>query len=301
MSDSSAPPVRDRPLLSFFLFTVVAFLITWGTGMLVVLSTHSSLVNGAQPVAHPIPLPFPVAIALVLIGGYGPALAAVIVTAWESGRAGVRELLRQFRRWRVGWIWFATALLGPALLGLIALGLTVVFGGAAPAHWFGFPPARDFAGWAVGPWGEELGWRGYAQPRLQRRWGAFATSLLVGAIWWTWHHWPMATPAGGSLSYWFAHFGPSGAFLVFELANSVLMAWLYNSTGGSLPVAWAAHVGLSLGGNLVHINPHPFGFFLLVFWTAAALVVFLNGPRTLSRSRRDAAPAGSGPDNPARV
>jgi hypothetical protein len=248
-----------------------------------VFSSHSELVNNVQPVAHPIPLAFPLAIFLVVIGSFGPALAALMVTALDTGRTGVRDLLGQFRRWRIGWIWFATALLGPALLALIALALSIVFGATTPTHWFGFPAAREFAGWAFGPWGEELGWRGYAQPTLQRRWSAFQASLLVGSIWWTWHHWVMATPASSSLSYWFAHFGPSGAFLAFELANSVLMAWLYNSTGGSLPIAWAAHVGLSLGGQLVHVNPYPFGFFLLVFWIAAASVIVVNGPRTLSR------------------
>lgn len=288
MRSSQSTQTVDHPLLSFLLFSVLAFLITWGTGTAVVFSTHSEMVNGAQPPAHPVPLPFALVVLLLLIGAYGPACAAVIVTWWESGGEGVRNLLRQFRRWRIGWIWFVIALLGPALLGLTALIATSIFGLFTPASWFSFPPAREFAGWAFGPWGEELGWRGYAQPKLQRRWGAFATSLLVGLVWWTWHHWPMATP-GAPVKYWVTHFGPSGAFLVFELANSVLMAWLYNSTGGSLPVAWAAHVGLSLGGQLVHMNPHPFGFFLVVFWTAALLVLWVNGPRTLSRIANRAA------------
>ena len=282
MQSVSASRIGGHTIATIFLFFALAFLITWGTGMVVVFSTHSQLVNNVQPVAHPVPLAMPLAIFLVVVGSFGPALAALIVTALDTRRTGVRDLLRQFRRWRVGWIWFATALLGPALLALIALALSVAFGGTAPAHWFGFPAAREFAGWAFGPWGEELGWRGYAQPTLQRRWSAFRSSLLVGTMWWTWHHWVMATPASSSLSYWFAHFGPSGAFLAFELANSVLMAWLYNSTNGSLPIAWAAHVGLSLGGQLVHINPYPFGFFLVVFWVAAVLVIVVNGPRTLS-------------------
>jgi len=275
--------IGGYPIVKIFLFFALAFLITWGTGMVVVFSTHSELVNNVLPVAHPIPLAFPLAIFLVVVGSFGPALAALIVTALDMRRAGVRDLLRQFRRWRVGWIWFATAFLGPTLLALIALALSVAFGGLPPARWFGFPQAREFAGWAFGPWGEELGWRGYAQPTLQCRWSAFRSSLLVGTMWWTWHHWVMATPASSSLSYWSAHFGPSGAFLAFELANSVLMAWLYNSTNGSLPIAWAAHVGLSLGGHLVRINPYPFGFFLVVFWMAAVLVIVVNGPRTLSR------------------
>jgi hypothetical protein len=69
----------------------MAWLITWGTGLTVVLSTHFDLVHGAHRVAHPIPLALPIAIILVLIGGYGPAMAALLVTAVESGRPGVRS------------------------------------------------------------------------------------------------------------------------------------------------------------------------------------------------------------------
>src|SRR5215470_11905194 len=97
-------------------FVSVTFLITWATGMVVVFSEHAELVNGAHRIQHAIPLPLPLAVVFVIIGGWGPGLAALAVTAWESGLAGVRELLQQFRRWGVGPVWFAIALLGPALL-----------------------------------------------------------------------------------------------------------------------------------------------------------------------------------------
>ena len=129
-----SPQERTRTFLSILLFAALAFLITWGTGMAVVLSTHADLVNGARQVQHPIRLPLALAITLIVIGGYGPALAAIAVTAWHSGRSGVRDLLSQFRRWRVHPIWFAAALLGPALLGLISLCLTSLSGASTPRH-----------------------------------------------------------------------------------------------------------------------------------------------------------------------
>jgi hypothetical protein len=142
-------------------------------------------------------------------------------------------------------------------------------------------PSPRLVGLAVGPWGEELGWRGYAQPQLQRRIGALGASLVVGTIWSVWHYWPVLTPAGGSLREFIS---PAfGTWLAYELANSVMMAWLYNSTGGSLPIAWAAHAGLSLGQNLVNKHPIPFGSFVLTFWVAAALVVIRYGAQNLSR------------------
>ena len=267
----------DRPIGDTALFGILAFLITWGTGMLIVFSTHANLVNGAHPVQHPIPLPGPLAIILVMIGAFGPFLAAVAVTWWRSGRPGARELFAQFRRWRVHPAWFVAAFLGPAFLGLVALCVTALLGGPTPAHWFTLPRPRLLAGWSVGPWGEELGWRGYAQPQLQKRLGALGASLVVGTMWSLWHYWPIATPAGGSLMELFQ--APFLTWLTYELANSVMMAWLYNSTGGSLPVAWAAHVGLSLGQNLVDKHPIPFGSFVLTFCAAAVVVVLVNGSR----------------------
>jgi membrane protease YdiL (CAAX protease family) len=260
-------------------FFALTFLITWGTGMIVVLSRHSELVNGARRIQHPFPLPLPVAIIFVIIGGWGPGLAAIISTAWDRGRAGVRELFGQFRRWNIHPAWFAIALLGPAALGLIALIVTALAGGVTPQHWFLVPSPRLF-GLAVGPWGEELGWRGYAQPQLQKTVGAFWASLVVGTIWSVWHYWPVLTPAGHPGELLSSAFG---TWLAYEVANSVMMAWLYNSTGGSLPIAWAAHAGLSIGQSLVDKHPIPFGSFVLTFWAAAAIVVLRYGPQTLAR------------------
>ena len=79
--------IGGHRIVKIFLFFGLAFLITWGTGMVVVFSTHSELVNNVQPVAHPIPLAFPLAIFLVVVGSFGPALAALIVTALATGGA----------------------------------------------------------------------------------------------------------------------------------------------------------------------------------------------------------------------
>jgi membrane protease YdiL (CAAX protease family) len=248
----------------------VTFLITLGTGILVVLSNHAQLVNGARPIRHPLVLPMPIAVTLIVLGGWGPGLAALAVTAWESGGPGVRELLQQFRRWRVRPIWYVAALLGPAMLGLVALALSALAGGATPDRWFS-PPRARLLSLTAGPWGEELGWRGYAQPQLQQGIGPVWASMVVGTIWSVWHYWPVLTPAGGHL----IEFVSAGflTWLAYELANSVMMAWLYNRTGGSLPIAWAAHAGLTLGQNLVNSHPIPFGWFVITFWAAATLTI----------------------------
>jgi membrane protease YdiL (CAAX protease family) len=237
------------------------------------------MISGVPIPPRAIPIPWPIAIVLQIIGAFGPFLAAIVITAFRSGRSGVRALLRQFGRWRVPPMWYAIALLGPALLGLIALSIDALTGRATPARWFLVPRAARFAGWTVGPWGEELGWRGYAQPTLQQRFGAAGAAVFVGTVWSLWHYWPVFTPAA-SLKQLIA--APFGIWLLYEIANSVVMAWLYNSTGSSLPIAWAAHVGLSLGQNLVNSHPIPFGSFVIVFDLAAIAVVLAYGPKRLS-------------------
>ena len=98
---SEHPDDTKRAATRTVRFTALTFLITLGSGIVVVLSDRAQLVNGARPFQHPLSLPMPIAVALIVVGGWGPGLAAIAVTAWESGRPGVRELLRQFRRWRV--------------------------------------------------------------------------------------------------------------------------------------------------------------------------------------------------------
>lgn len=266
---SKEPSTRGKsaeyPLADTALFAGFAFLITWRTGMAVIFSIHANLVNGADQVEHPIPLPLPVATSLVIIGAFGPFLAAVAVDRVTFRPGWCARAIRSVR-----------ALARPP--GVVCYGaprprfprsggtLCRCFGWRSNAKTVvSLPRLVHFAGWSVGPWGEELGWRGYLQPVLQKRLGALGASLVVGTMWSLWHYWPVATPAGGSLMELLQ--APFLTWLTYEVANSMMMAWLYNSTGGSLPVAWAAHVGLSLGQNVVDKHPIPFGSFVLTFCT----------------------------------
>ncbi|MFG3340120.1 CPBP family intramembrane glutamic endopeptidase [Glycomyces sp. NPDC048151] len=175
----------------------------------------------------------------------GPFAAAFIVTAAADGRAGVRGLLRDLVRWRVGLRWYAVAAIGlPAVLMLCAL----PFSGGPGA----FRPDPGALGeWAVafvlvlvvgGPLGEEPGWRNFATPRLQERFGPVAGSLVLGVVWGLWHM-PLFlvegyNHAGGDLA---ATVLPYLVFLGFTTAIAFLFTWLYNRSDGSGPVAIVAH------------------------------------------------------------
>ena len=123
--------------------------------------------------------------------GYTPTLSALLVAGLFPGGGGARSVLRQVRIWRVGSSWYAIAAFGPAVLFLLDEAVYLVLGGSPPRHWIVLPPVSGFfpgslffsvMGVLAGTIGEEFGWRGFAQPRLQKRYGALKASILIGLV-----------------------------------------------------------------------------------------------------------------------
>src|SRR5437588_10772117 len=182
---------------------------------------------------------------LKLLAEFGPAIAALIVTAAVNGKAGVRTLLGRVRKFRVNPWWYVLVLLGPAVLQLMSIGAFVLLGG--PGGQFQFPglvlPIILTIGIVLSV-GEEIGWRGFALPGLQSRSNPLVASLIIGALWALWHV-PGDITNLGLLSL------PSTyiAFLWFlglTITGSVLMAWVYNRTEGSLLLMALFHLGLTV-------------------------------------------------------
>jgi membrane protease YdiL (CAAX protease family) len=182
-----------------------------------------------------------------LLGTFGPSLAALLVTAATSGRRGLRALLARLAIWRVGVGWYAVALLWPAAHSLATTGVHVLLGAAPPDFaqppvlWlYPAPPELFAAGsWPLLPFvfiqsllsssslGEEPGWRGFALPRLQARFGALGASLVLGVLWGVWHL-PLALTRGDPTEGTF-----SGWYLLGSTGDAVLYTWLFNATGGA--------------------------------------------------------------------
>lgn len=190
---------------------------------------------------------------LPYVGAFaGPSLAAFTITWRLAGKEGVRVLCRRYLLWRVGLRWYLVALvLIPAFVSLGILTLP----GAAPSY-TGEPPLQITAAFLTrlvlfgiigGPLAEEPGWRGFALPLLQDRYGPLKGSLLLGTVWAFWHL-PLfltASEGGGrgvapaDVILLFAQFAPA------TVAFTLVLTWLFNRTNRSLLTAILAHAALN--------------------------------------------------------
>jgi membrane protease YdiL (CAAX protease family) len=156
-----------------------------------------------------------------------------------EGLAGLARLGRRLIKCRVNWIWYAAAIGLPLLVHAVAIGLNMAAGAPAPS-------GAQFQSWYAvlllfglgmvnpleGPLGEEPGWRGFAQPRLQSKWSPLASAALLGILITGWHL-PLV-------------FMPQFDLGLPDIASTVVVtfwyAWLFNRTGGSVLLTIIAHV-----------------------------------------------------------
>lgn len=219
----------------------------------------------------------PVSAMLVLLGLWGPALAAGVVLGITRGGAGVRELLRRLLIWRVGARWYAVVVGLPIVLAGTVVALHLLLGGV----WAFRPVANPLLMLVLALLvvGEELGWRGFALPRLQARYSGLVASLILGVLWAAWHLGNAAIP--GLERYWHAF----GAFCLWVIAQTVLFTFVANHTRGSVLLAWLFHAAINVSGGVFAL-PDPVRQWWLsaaVYGAAALAVVLLEGPGLLRR------------------
>jgi uncharacterized protein len=251
--------LRRYPLVAYF---VLAYVLTWWVYPLLRFS------------------PF-----LGLFGLFGPALAAIIMAAAIAGRSGVKDLLRRLVRWRVGARWYLIAFAVPALLTLLAAGLNVALGGSTSIQ-FGTLTIFEFVIFVLVV-GEELGWRGFALPRLLEKRSALVASLILGVLWGLWHLPTFVVP--GTPQYG----RPFVAFVLMTTAYSVLITWIFVHTAGSVLIATLVHGAINFfhGFFLGGVDPaRQYWLMAAVYGAAAIVLAVVLGPslqrRTIRAGRR---------------
>jgi len=220
----------------------------------------------------------------MLVTSCSPSLAALFVVLIYPGAEGLRSVFQQLGMWRVPTIWYVIALIGPVLLLLAAKTLNAARLGRVPTQWMVLPSFSGLGGLAFIIFGslfaEEPGWCGFAQPRLQVRYGALATSVFIGFLWSTWHLWYVVLPGGLS--------NVSGidavATYIRLTSTAVIYAWMYNSTNGNLVIAMIAHFGHNLAASLIPTaadGGQQHLIIALLYFIGAMIVVFATDARTL--------------------
>lgn len=209
--------------------------------------------------------------AIILIA-YAPSLAAIITSGITGGWRSIKSLFAQLGKWRTPPKWYMIALLLPVAIVAIAYGIYRLLGGEAPSPWIDFAAlAPGFAAIIAGGLGEELGWRGFAQPRLGRRFSIFWASIIVGVIWATWHSWPLLT-IGGLEGPWLVDTALTYLRLV---STAVIYGWLYQVSGGSLLLIIIAHMAHNVVLTAIPVpeNSQLLATLIALLYFAAALII----------------------------
>lgn len=233
---------------------------------------------------------------LFWIAGFAPTLSALALTIYQDGWPGLRQLFNL--RGKTKPRWYLISLLGTPLVMLAALGLHVVLGGDWPSYIDPNHMVTELSQWPLvivvflyifvfTAVGEEIGWRGYAQTRLQARFSPFTASIIIGFIWAFWHL-PLFWIAGD-----FHQQLPLSWFLLQIVGSTFIYTWMFNRTGGSLLVTLFFHTSSNAAVGLLPILPldtggslRPLWLTVGLLWLVVGLILFLEQKSFFKKSER---------------
>ncbi len=253
--------LQRHPVLFYF---ILAYAIAWG---FCIAAVGTKFLRGE-------PLQFTDLMLMLLPMLAGPSIAGITMTTITDGRRGLQDLLSRMGKWRVGVRWYALAILIPPVLILPLLLMLANL--ASPAFFPRFSPMGFIYGILVGFF-EEIGWMGFAFPKMQLKRSAFSIAIYLGLLWAMWHLVADYLGASGVFGvYWLPH------FLVWMVATftamRVLIVWVYSNTRSLLlcQLMHASSTGFLyvLGPSLAPTEDILFyGLYAVVLWLAVIIVV----------------------------
>jgi membrane protease YdiL (CAAX protease family) len=263
MTTAAEPPGHALPSSALVPFALVTFAITWGViGAYILLPDRTAAAFGQIHGGHP----------LYFLATWAPAIAGVALVLAHGGVRGLGAFLSRLLLWRCDAVWWALILAG---IPLVFMAGSLLKGGPLLAP---LPP--EGAGAVLAAMGvmlflgpvEELGWRGVAQPLLQRHVAPFWAGAAIGAVWGVWHL-PAFFLAGVVFAEW--------SFLPFFVGNvtlGILVTPIFNASRGSLLLPMLFHWQLI---NPLWPDAQPWDTWLLV--ALAAVVVWWRHAEMFSR------------------
>lgn len=268
-NDTKPTFLRRRPATSYFVLT---FALSWTAALLV----------AAPRLSAPGPLPKLTGILMFPAMLLGPSVCGIVLTQCLDGRDGVRELFSRVRRFGFPARFYVALLIPPTMVLCVLLALKIF---VSPVY----APNRFWLGASFAILAgvlEEIGWMGFAYPKLRQRFGMFLAATVLGLMWGLWHA-PVidflgaASPHGKALPLFFA------SFVAAMCAMRVLIAWFYERTQ-SVPLCQLIHI--SSTASLVVFSPpavtpmqeaYWYGCYGAALWVVA--VVVLRSSRSRSR------------------
>lgn len=228
--------IQRHPLVSFF---VLAYSITWSAILIFLTSKGFQLAN----------LQIQDGLIIFVMMFLGPSTSALILTAALDGRNGLREMWTRLTRWQVGFTWYVVALLTVPLLTLVIISALSAL--ISPVYAPSFRVLGIVVGLLAGGF-EEIGWTGFATPRLLNKHTWLISGLILGLVWSLWH-------LLADVSSHISSMGATGWVLWFVIywilpltAYRILMTWIYTKTQ-SLLLAQLMHASYS--GWLFILSP----------------------------------------------
>jgi membrane protease YdiL (CAAX protease family) len=259
--------IQRHPVVSYF---GLVYLISYG-GFLVVVGPK--LLRGEAMQATDAFLLFPVIVV-------GVCLVGIALTGIVDGRSGLRDLFSRMGQWRVGARWYTTLLIPPGLILVVLLSLRTV---VSPV----FAPNVFLVGIVFGLFPglfEEVGWTGFAFPKMQVQRSALSAGLLLGVLWGLWHA-PVVDYLGAAAPhgwYWLPFFL---AFIAIVTAIRVLIVWVYSNTNSVLlaQLMHASSTGFLVILGPSHVSPAQealwYAVYAVVLWMVVAFVIVRYGKR----------------------
>jgi len=260
---------------SLLIYFALTFAISWG-GILLIISGFGGIPTTKEQFETQLPYAIP-----AMLGG--PGVAGILMISLINGVSGFRKLLSSFLKWRVNVRWYLIALLtAPFVLMATLLALSQI----SPVFLPGILESNNKApmllsgiiGGVTVAIFEELGWTGFAVPRLRERYSILTSGIIVGVLWGAWHIlsndiWPSSAYSGELSPVLFLTVN-GFIFLIGQLpAYRVLMVWVYDRTG-SLLVAMLMHA--SLTASTLILGPLAIsGISLLIYNLVSAAVMWI--------------------------
>lgn len=178
---------------------------------------------------------------------FSPSISAAVITGINYGKQGLKELFSGFIRVKVSWVWYLAAivlLFGPFIAIMLincSNGASIFGSSPAASTFFAFFIYNFFSG----PASEELGWRGFALPRMLKKFNAITATLLQGAIWVAWHIPLVLVPESSqTTAFW-------PVYITLILVVNIILNWLWVNAKGSLFITVLAHFSFNFGSVLV--------------------------------------------------